>query len=102
MNGFLFVRTRVRDLNFANFSVRNFIVDVNMTWRMFLESNFSNFCKSRFVASSDFFLCNCDRGKDLFSLSRLRVEESLLFLRGYAKNLSLEASFVRSDESCNY
>ena len=50
LNEFLCSRSYA-SLKFHEFSVREFIVDVNLTWRMFLESNFLNFCKSRFVAS---------------------------------------------------
>ena len=75
---------------------------MNLTWRMFLESNFLNFCESRFVASRDLISLKLRSGEGFFSLPRLRVGKSLLFLRSDAKNLSLEASFVRSDESCNY
>ena len=92
----------MRVLNFTNISVRNFIVDVNLTWRMFLESHFLNFCESRFVASKKLIPLQLRSREGFFLSPSLRVEESLLFLRSDAKNLSLEASFVRSDESCNY
>ena len=101
---FSFYSRSCASFEFHKFSVSNFIVDVNLTWRMFLESNFLNFCKSRFVASKILISLKLRSREGFFSLSlafELR-RAFCFFLRSDAKNLSLEASFVRSDESCNY